>query len=233
MSAEYGGGSWFVVGNVGANLCVRPNLGTQMTRIARIFADFGLDIKGMKMRLKFIFLLLFSLWGISKTFASGRANDGLLYDGVFYTIFYNYDLQAFGGGYPLEPLIREWRSDSLRKHKLDAFEFGVTWMRNGYVADWEIRNDSLILNRVWTGHFARPHQISLDFLFPDRDTENGVFADWFSGRLFLTTRWNLREDIVLVFAILDGKILGKRDRRNPIPLPADTVQQRVRVTRIN
>ena len=173
------------------------------------------------MKLKFIFLVLFSLLIVNKSFATDQAYEIVRYNGAIYGIFSNTDLRE--RHYPFEPLIWKWHSDTLTRHKLDAFSH-PTWLHRGYLTNWEIRNDSLILKRVRTGHFARPHEVSLDFLFPDRNTENGVFADWFSGRLslFCVTTWNHRDNIVLTFGISNGKILGKRDRRNPPPAPADT-----------
>jgi hypothetical protein len=55
-------------------------------------------------------------------------------------------------------------------------------------------------------------------LFPDRDVTKGVFADWFSGRIFTVMYHKsyppLRDDYWgnkrKTFAIMEGKLLGIR-----------------------
>ena len=51
----------------------------------------------------------------------------------------------------------------------------------GYVATWELRNDSLFLAKVYDADFD---EIPLSVLYPHRDTSSGVFASWFNYMLF-------------------------------------------------
>lgn len=56
----------------------------------------------------------------------------------------------------------------------------TTATARGYVATWEIRNDSLFLVKLQDGLMK---EIPLHQYYDDRDTSNGVFADWHSHPL--------------------------------------------------
>lgn len=55
----------------------------------------------------------------------------------------------------------------------------------GYYATWEIRNDSLFLIKVQNDDYV---DIPLKILFPENQTKNGLFANWYNGSFEARTR---------------------------------------------
>jgi len=180
----------------------------------------------MNIRLKLVIVLFLSLWITNKSFATEQVYDTILYNDTIFEIFSDNILQA--NDYPFASYIPIFLKDTLNQHKFDKFSsigaddnpsssyiihfLGSTrWCLRGYIGSWEIRNDSLILNSITDGAFQK---IDLDYLFEGRNTENGVFADWYSGFLRVlcpTTIWGRhdRENIAYAFVIRDGIVLGK------------------------
>ena len=127
---------------------------------------------------------------------------------------------------PLENYLWKQYADSTKREVIDEMLKSYRWCLRGYIATWEIRSDSLFLIRISyyptmvTAYIeGKPSDsFPLQKLFPDQNVTNGVFADWFSGRIFTVAYhrtypplndedWaNKRK----TFVIMDGKILGVR-----------------------
>lgn len=84
----------------------------------------------------------------------------------------------------------------------------------GYVATWELRNDSLFLIKVCDGSFE---EIPLSVLYPHRDTSFGVFASWFNHQL-LARRGNWLPVFSAKFK--EGKIETFQELEE-VPFPMD------------
>ena len=135
--------------------------------------------------------------------------------------------------YPFDPYIWIFLKDTLNQHKFEKFSsigadgnsyssykihfLGSTrWCLRGYVGSWEIRNDSLVLKSITSGSGEK---IDLDYLFENRDANNGVLADWYSGilRIIPSTvsyyNWYDTKSIVYIFVIENG-IVKSKQRRN-------------------
>ena len=190
------------------------------------------DVKKLsKMRLKFVFLLFF-LWIISKSFATEQAYDVITHNDTVYVIYSLNILEA--RDYPFEPYIGIFLKDTLNQHKFDKFNSigadgnpsssyiihflkSTGWCLRGYVGNWEIQNDSLILKSITSGLGKK---IDLDYLFENRDTRNGVLADWYSGILRVIPSvvsyysWHDTKSITYIFGIENGivKVKHKRNR---------------------
>ena len=132
------------------------------------------------MKLKIGFIFVFSIW-ITKALATDQIYDVISYNDSTYLIFSRNILEA--RDYPLDPLIWQLYKNTLSRHKADSIIACTNWCSRGYFADWEIRNDSLILKSIKNGAPNNPRKINLNYIFEDRNTQNGVLADWFSGIL--------------------------------------------------
>ena len=184
------------------------------------------------MKLKFVFLLSFLLWTISKSFATEQVYDTIVYNDTVYVIYSRNLLEA--KDYPFEPYINIFLKDTLNQHKFDKltrhdgndeistgyiihFIGSTRWCLRGYIGNWVIQNDSLILKSITSGSGK---EIDLDYLFENRDTKNGVLADWYSGilRVIPSTEsyYNIYfgKSIAYIFVIENGivKVKHKRNR---------------------
>ncbi len=68
--------------------------------------------------------------------------------------------------------------DSLRSERMWYPQYG----EHGYRCVWELRNDSLFLTKIYA-----EKEVPLSYVYPDKDTSRGVFADWFSRILIACT----------------------------------------------
>ena len=108
------------------------------------------------MRLKFVFLLFFSLWSINKSFASDQVYDIIAYNDTSYVIYSRNILDA--KDYPFDPYIWAFLEDTLNQHKFDKFSgigadgnpsssytihfLGSShWCLRGYIGNWDIRKN--------------------------------------------------------------------------------------------
>ena len=161
----------------------------------------------MKSKIGFLFFL--SLLFVSKSFETEQVHDRIVYNDTTYIIYSRNLLEA--SDYPLEPLIWKLYRDTLTRHKLDLFKH-PSWCLRGYMAEWEIRNDSLMLIKLKNGH---GEEINLDSFFEDRNTKNGVFADWYNfGSLRVIPygppyNWYDIKFIAYVFRVHNGIVIFK------------------------
>ena len=88
----------------------------------------------------------------------------------------------------------------------------------GYIATWEIRSDSLFLIKVQNDDFA---EIPLKTLFPESQTINGLFANWYNGNFriiteqsFLITDKQLRSKGLRLYAIFNNGIIKEKIELN-------------------
>jgi hypothetical protein len=126
-------------------------------------------------------------------------------------------------GYPLEYFIWSNYDDTASWKVKEEMMKPYRWCMRGYIAGWEIRNDSLFLMKIsyeptLTAYVqGKPaDSFPLQRLFPERDVANGVFADWFSGRFFTVMYekgyppleddyWKNKRK---TFVIINGKLVG-------------------------
>jgi hypothetical protein len=146
-------------------------------------------------------------------FATDQIVDVILYNDTLYYIYSRNLLEA--RDYPLAPLINKlYAQDSISRQKADSLiKGGYSWNLRGYYAEWEIRNDSLILNSI-KHPSSPPEDVPLSFLFEERDVANGVLADWYSGRLHITHRNTYDAyfgNFVATFIIHHGCIIAVRE----------------------
>ena len=109
-------------------------------------------------------LILFSLISINeKAFGTAQIPDFLIYEGDTLSIYAN----------PLESYFdNHERPDSL----FTEIGYNSTACWRGYIAYWELKNDSLYLLEV----HGYSTNIDLSLIFKDRETNDKIFADWFS-----------------------------------------------------
>lgn len=91
-------------------------------------------------------------------------------------------------GYPLEYLLWNQNGDSTQKIINEDVIRVYRWCLRGYIANWEIRNDSLFLIEIYykpmvTAFIETESKDSypLQKLFPTRSVTNEIYADWYSG----------------------------------------------------
>jgi|GEM_PF-3328117 len=169
------------------------------------------------MRLKFAIFGLFLLWASHKSYACQQCRDAIWINDTAYYLLST----IMSSSFPVDPFSHfvffVFRRDTSNWHRLEilsnnSFRVPIfTPVRRcvrGYFSHWEIRNDSLFLKKLFNGVGER---IGLDFFFEGRDTTNGVFANWFSGRDFAMHRgsWD-RLKIAYMFFVRDGIIIAKR-----------------------
>lgn len=109
-------------------------------------------------------LILFSLIFLNqKAFGTAQIPDFLIYKGDTLSIYAN----------PLEIYFdNHLRPDSL----FAELGYNSTACWRGYIAYWELKNDSLFLLEVQ----GDSTKIDLSLIFEDRDTKSKIFADWYS-----------------------------------------------------
>ena len=163
---------------------------------------------------------------ISNTvFATEQSMDVLIYNDSTSYIFSENLHSSPIRGYPLENFIQKQYADSTKREAINEMTKVYRWCLRGYIAKWEIRNDSLFLTRISylptvTAYVqSKPaDSFPLEKLFPDRDVTNGVFADWFSGRIF-TVMYHSNypplsddywENKRKMLAIIEGKLIAIR-----------------------
>lgn len=183
----------------------------------------------MKMILKIKYILCFTpLWFISNnSFATEQAMDIMIYRDSLSFLFAR-DLVTDSPpirGYPLEYFIWKDYDDKASWKVKEEMLKSYRWCMRGYIATWEMRNDSLFLMAISYGPTVTAFvqgkpadSFPLEKLFPDRDVTNGVFADWFTG--FINTviyhstyppiddaYWENKRK---TFVVSQGKLIGVR-----------------------
>ena len=116
-----------------------------------------------------------------------------------------YDSNEYSGNYDEFPLEEYW-SDEHPKPKWLSMASTACW--RGYIARWEVRNESL-----WLKSLGRPNlpnddetPIPLQSVFPDA---NGpILADWFSG--VLECNRGVKYEEILFISVHKGKVIGTR-----------------------
>lgn len=116
-----------------------------------------------------------------------------------------YDSNEYSGDYEEFPLEDYW-SDEHPKPKLLSMGSTACW--RGYIATWEVRNESLFLKSLSKEALPNDDEtpIPLQSVFPDA---NGyILADWFSGVLECNRGAKYKE--ILFISIHKGKVIGTR-----------------------
>lgn len=109
-------------------------------------------------------LILTSLISLNqKAFGTAQIPDFLIYEGDTLSIYAN----------PLESYFENHsRPDSL----FSEIGYNSTACWRGYIAYWELKNDSLYLIEIQGDSIT----IDLSLIFKDRETNGKIFADWYS-----------------------------------------------------
>ena len=112
-------------------------------------------------------------------------------------------LVIFPGNDPLE-MLDTTRMQAITKTHLEVTNGIIVWVEDTpryYTCSWEIRNNALFLVRITThGYHGKdnkkePEIIPLDPIFGKLTADGKVFADWFSGTLFIGKgEYHLSED---------------------------------------
>ena len=197
----------------------------------------------MKIITKIGFLFFLLLSGVSKLFACAQVPDRIIFNDTLYAL-HSRDIHE-ARDYPFFPIKMEFFRDSTRRHKMDSLFRGASRSAlRGYVAHWEIRNDSLFLRHLTRGPIHPPDKIvlptifgyhakkiDLDYLFEDRNTKNGVFADWFRfGSLSLIPfglpPWYGIESVKYVLRVHNG-IVVRKHRCGNVPTDANGRQAEI------
>ena len=116
-----------------------------------------------------------------------------------------YESNEYFGGYHEFPLEEYWSNE----HPKPQWLLGTsTACYRGYVARWDVRNESLLLQSLVRRNLPNNEEmpIPLKNIFPDA---NGpVLADWFSGVLECTRGAEIKENVFI--SIHKGKVIGTR-----------------------
>ena len=182
----------------------------------------------MILKIKYLLICLGLSLISNNVSATEQMMDVLIYDDSVSYIFSENLISSYHPirELPLENYLWTQYADSTKEKVIDEMLKSYRWCLRGYIATWEIRNDSLFLIGISysptmvTAYMEEKPSDSfpLQKLFPDRNVTNGVFADWFSGRIFTVMHhrtypplnneyWKNKRK---TFAIIDGKILGVR-----------------------
>jgi len=116
-----------------------------------------------------------------------------------------YDSNEYFGGYHEFPLEEYWSNE----HPKPQWLLGTsTACYRGYVARWEVRNESLLLQSLIRRNLPNNEErpIPLKNIFPD--VNGPVPADWFSGVLECTRGAKIKENVFI--SIHKGKVIGTR-----------------------
>jgi len=128
-----------------------------------------------------------------------------------------YDSNEYSGDYDEFPLEDYW---SDQRPKPDCLSMTSTACWRGYIATWEVRNESLFLKSLGKENFPNDDEtpIPLQNVFPDA---NGpILANWFSGVLHCNrgTKFNER----LFVSIHKGKVIGiRKATKEQLKKPSD------------
>lgn len=139
-------------------------------------------------------------------FKSPQWYDVLFYENKQYYVYSKDIISATD--YPFTPVIKKLYRNPAQKYKIDSLLTCVTSCNRGYVATWEIQNDSLKLKKLnnFKNGFS---QVELDFIFEEQEIQNGVFANWFTGFIRLIES-PYETDIIHYFIIKDGIVIKTR-----------------------
>ncbi|GAB5551538.1 MAG: hypothetical protein Sapg2KO_11290 [Saprospiraceae bacterium] len=120
----------------------------------------------------YLLIILFCLLSTAKLPATAQFPDYLIYQGDTLMLFSN----------PLEPFFEKRNSREIPN--FGGCHTTASW--RGYIAWWELRNDSLFLLKIAGCSFNEEtdEQADLHLLFPERETEKNIFADWLDGLIF-------------------------------------------------
>lgn len=167
-------------------------------------------------------LLMFNI----SAFATDQSMDVMIYNDSVSFLFAS-NLLGFDHrpirGYPLDNFLYRQDTDSIQEKVNREVTKCYRWCMRGYIAKWEVRNDSLFLLEISymptvTAYVEAEPESSfpLQRLFPDRKVTNGVFAYWYTGIIntvlhqsvyppFDSDKW---KDKRKRFFVKDGKVIN-------------------------
>jgi len=120
--------------------------------------------------MKHFLTIIFGLFIGNSVFATGQIPDYMIYKGDTVAIFSN----------PLEQYFEQVGKREL----IDFFGCGSTACWRGYIAIWELKNDSLFLRQITSCHKDCGYEIKDADLKKMFGKEN-VFANWFTGEIII------------------------------------------------
>lgn len=120
----------------------------------------------------YLIILFFALLSTTKSAATAQFPDYLIYQEDTLMLFSN----------PLESFFEKRNSREIPN--FGGCHTTASW--RGYIAWWELRNDSLFLLKITGCSFKEEtdEQADLHLLFPDRKPKKTIFADWLDGPVF-------------------------------------------------
>ncbi len=116
-----------------------------------------------------------------------------------------YDSNEYSGDYDEFPLEDYWSDEH---PKPDWLAMSNTACYRGYVATWEVRNESLFLKSLRREDKPSDDETAIPLQSVFADANGPVLANWFSGVLHCNRGTNLDERIFV--SIHQGKVLGIR-----------------------
>ena len=116
-----------------------------------------------------------------------------------------YDSNEYSGNYDEFPLEDYW-SDEHPKPKLLSMGSTACW--RGYIATWEVRNESLFLKSLSKEALPNDDETPIPLQSVFSDGNGPILADWFSGVLECTR--GVKYKGILFISIHKGKVLGTR-----------------------
>lgn len=157
---------------------------------------------------KTILIILVILSSIS-SFATVQEPDLVWYKGKLLIINNKDGFEIDGLSYPLSScqLKMNWSGNNSGSNTANF---------RGYIATWEIRNDSLFLVKMQNSDFK---EIPLIMLFHEVDIKNGLFASWYNGYFnaieensFLTFDKEVKaRGLILMAVFKNGVIIEKNE----------------------
>lgn len=133
-------------------------------------------MKNRELLKKSIVIVFFSFLTLN-IFATVQEPDLVWYKGKLLIINNGNGINVTGSCYPLDSY----------PFKINLFgnkNCSNTANAKGYIATWEIRNDSLFLIKFQDNCFK---EIPLKMIFPSLNTLNGLFASWYNGQIVAIT----------------------------------------------
>ncbi len=111
--------------------------------------------------------------------------------------------------YPLDKILYFNKDYPEMESKKDSLLAPIAGCPRGYVASWEIRNDSLFLKEFVRCPFTK---IDLSYIFEKKNTKKGVFADWCSDLFRLS---NYPYDNSSYWLLITNGIVERKVKRTP------------------
>lgn len=126
--------------------------------------------------MKYKILLVMCLFYLN-SMATTQAPDRIYYNNILVSIGNQNGSKTGGSCYPLEAYVSQIKWPRINNgYSTDNVK--------GYLATWRLRNDSIFLVKIQNNDYV---EIPLKSLFPNENTENGIFASWYHGLLRIET----------------------------------------------